>query len=153
MKQTVLLLAASLILSAAPFRARAEEVSVVVSGKPQEAVDAYKAGSKLYLNAKSVGALYGGQVYWYPVSGRVQLSLRGRSLQFVVGAGKAMAGDQELKMGDPVIMRVSQAFVPLSFLVGPAFSSWSGHQTRFDERTKTLLVEKTGTVGAPRAFS
>lgn len=153
MKTFALLLSASLILSAAPLPARAETIAVVVSGKAQDGADIYKLGGKLYIDAKSIGALYGGQVYWYPVSGRVQLSLRGRSLQFVVGSGKAMAGDQEMKMADAVIMRVSQAFVPLSFLAGPAFASWSGHQTRYDERAKTLIVEKTGTVGAPRAFS
>ncbi|MBI2386984.1 MAG: N-acetylmuramoyl-L-alanine amidase [Elusimicrobia bacterium] len=153
MKNLVLLTAALAILSAAPLRARAEEIAVVVSGKAQEAAESYRAGGRAYIDAKRVGALYGGQVYWYPVSGRVQLSLRGRTLQLVVGSEKAAAGDRELKLGDPVIVRASRAFVPLSFLTGPEFASWSGHQTRYDERTKTLLVEKTGTVGSPRAFS
>lgn len=153
MNKLVLLPAILVLLCAAPSRARAEEVAVVVSGQPREAVEAYKAGGKLYLDAKSVGALYGGQVYWYSVSGRVQLSLRGRALQLVVGSDKAAAGDRELKLEDPVIVRVSRAFVPLSFLSGPDFAEWSGHQTRYDERTKTVLVEKTGTIGSPRAFS
>jgi N-acetylmuramoyl-L-alanine amidase len=153
MKKLVFLPAILLSLAAAPCRARAEALSVVVSGKAQDPADAYKAGGKLYLDAKRVGALYGGQVYWYPVSGRVQLSLRGRSLQLVADSDKAKAGDAELKMAEPVIVRVSRAFVPLSFLTGPAFASWSGFQTRYDERTKTVIVEKTGTIGAPRAFS
>jgi len=153
MKTLVLLLAASFILPAAPLRARAEEISVVVSGKPQDAAQTYTAGGRLYLDAQRVGALYGGQVYWYNVSGRVQLSLRGRTLQLVAGSDKAVVGDRELKMGDAVIVRASRAFVPFSFLSGPEFSAWSGHQTRYDERTKTLVVEKTGTVGAPVAFS
>jgi N-acetylmuramoyl-L-alanine amidase len=153
MTKLVLLTAALTILAAAPLRARAEEIAVVVAGKPQEAAQSYKAGGKQYLDATRVGSLYGGQVYWYAVSGRVQLSLRGRTLQLVVGSDKAAAGDRELKMGDPVIVRASRAFVPLSFLTGAEFAAWSGHQTRYDERTRTLVVEKTGTVGAPRAFS
>jgi N-acetylmuramoyl-L-alanine amidase len=153
MKKLIFLPAILLILAAAPIRARAEELSVVVSGKAQDGADAYKAGGKLYLDAKRVGALYGGQVYWYPVSGRVQLSLRGRSLQLVAGSDKAKAGDAELKMAEPVIVRISRAFVPLSFLTGPAFAAWSGFQTRYDDRTKTIVVEKSGTIGAPRAFS
>ena len=144
MRQLVLLLAASVMLPAAPFRARAEEISVA---------DAYTVGGKPYLDAKRVGALYGGQVYWYPVSGRIQLTMRGRSLQLVVGSDKASAGDLKLKMRDAVIMRASRAFVPLSFLTGPEFASWSGHHTRYDERTKTMVIEKTGTVGVPRAIS
>jgi len=153
MTRLVLLPAILVLLCAAPSGARAEEVAVVVSGQPREAAEAYKAGGKLYLDAKAAGALYGGQVYWYSVSGRVQLSLRGRALQLVVGAAKATAGEREFKLEDPVIVRVSRAFIPLSFLTGAEFAEWSGHQTRYDERTKTVLVEKTGTIGSPRAFS
>jgi len=153
MKILLLLSAIALILPAAPSRARAEAVSVVVAGKPQEAAEAYKAGGKLYLDATRVGALYGGQVYWYPVSGRVQLSLRGRPLQLVAGSDTAAAGDKRLKMRDAVLVRDSKALVPLSFLSGPEFSAWSGHQTRYDERSRTLLVDKKGTVGSPAAFS
>ncbi len=153
MKRLVLLPAILSILAAAPSRARAEEVSVVVAGKPQAGADLYQAGGRPHLDAKRVGALYGGQVYWYPVSGRVRLSLRGRALQLIVGSSKASDGERELKLDSPVIVRASRAFVPLSLLTGPDFAAWSGHQTRYDARTKTLLVEKTGTVGAPSAFS
>jgi len=153
MKTLVLLPAILSLLAAAPLRARAEDVAVVVSGKAREAAESYKAGGKLYLDAKSVGEMYGGQVYWYPVSGRVQLSLRGRSLQLVAGSDTAAAGEAVFRMADPLIVRISRAFVPLSFLTGAEFASWSGHQTRYDERTKTVVVERTGTVGAPRAFS
>ena len=153
MRKLVLLLAASLLLPAAPLRARAEEVSVVVSGKPERPAEVYKAGGKPYIDAKRVGALYGGQVYWYPVSGRVKLSMRGRTLQFIVGSGKAAADDHEMDMGDVVIVRASRAFVPLSFLTKPEFTAWSGYQTRYDARTKILEIEKKGTVGSPKAFS
>ena len=115
----VLLLATSLILPAAPFQARAEEISVVVSGKPQDAAEVHKAGGRLYIDAQRVGTLYGGQVYWYAVSGRVRLTQRGRALQLVAGSDKALIGDRELKMGDAVLVRADRAFVPLSFLRGP----------------------------------
>ncbi|MDP3543408.1 MAG: N-acetylmuramoyl-L-alanine amidase [Elusimicrobiota bacterium] len=153
MKRLVLLPAILSILAAAPSRALAAEVAVVVAGKPQGGAEFYQAGGRPHLDAKRVGALYGGQVYWYPVSGRVQLSLRGRALQLVVGSNKASDGERELKLSSPVIVRASRAFVPLSLLTGADFAAWSGHQTRYDERTKTLIVEKTGTVGAPSAFS
>ena len=87
------------------------------------------------------------------MSGRVRLTQRGRALQLVAGSDKALIGDRELKMGDAVLVRADRAFVPLSFLRGPEFAAWSGHRTRYDERARTLSVEKSGTVGAPRAFS
>jgi len=147
-----LLTAAFLVLPAAPACA-AEEVAVVVSGKPADPVTSFKIGSELYLDAKRVGSLYGGQVYWYPVSGRVQLSMRGRTLQFVVDSDKAAAADQTLTLPAPVRVRASRAFLPVSFLKSEAFGRWSGFDARYDEGTRTLEVERRTTVGPVRAFS
>lgn len=149
----LLLLSAAVLVLAGPMRARAEDVSVVVQGTPKESAESYRAGGELYLEAKRVGSFYGGSVYWYPVSGRVNISVRGRALTLVAGSGKATAGDRELKLEHPVIVRASRAFVPLSLLTSPAFAEWSGHRTTFDARTKTLVVERAGTVGEARAFS
>ena len=99
MKKLILLLAASLILPAAPFRARAEGISVVVSGKAQDAAETYKANGKLYLDTKSVGALYGGQIYWYPVSGRVHVSPQ--TAVYVVEPEGADTLSRSFKAGSP----------------------------------------------------
>jgi N-acetylmuramoyl-L-alanine amidase len=151
--RALLLLTLGLSLTAAPSAARAEELAVVSSGKALSPVDAYKAGSKLYLDAKAVGSVYGAQVYWYSVSGRVALSSRGRSLELLVGEDEAKAGGEKFALPEPVITRASRAFLPLSLLESEEFARWSGHDTRYDARTKTLVVERRGSVGAPRAFS
>ena len=155
MKKLAFLTAAALLpilISAARVRA-AETVAVVVSGKALEPVPSYKAGSEIYLDAKRVGEIYGGQVYWYPVSGRVQLSLRGRTLQFVVDSKKASAGDETLALTAPVIVRASQAFIPVSLLSSDAFARWSGSDGRWDAVTRTLQVERRTTVGPVHSFS
>ena len=36
---------------------------------------------------------------------------------------------------------------------GPEFARWSGYETRYDDSSRTLVVERQGTVGAPRVFS
>ncbi|MFI5361462.1 MAG: N-acetylmuramoyl-L-alanine amidase [Elusimicrobiota bacterium] len=143
---------AFLPVSAAPARA-AETVAVVVSGKALDPVPSYKVGSEQYLDAKRVGEIYGGQVYWYPVSGRVQLTLRGRTLQFVVDSAKASAGDETFALTAPVIVRASQAFIPVSLLSSEAFARWSGSDGRWDAATRTLQIERRTTAGPVHAFS
>jgi N-acetylmuramoyl-L-alanine amidase len=152
MNRLALLLSATLLLSSAPSRA-GETVAVVAAGAALEPVPSYSAGGEIYLDAKRAGAIYGGQVYWYPVSGRVQFSLRGKTLQFVVDSKAATAGDETLALSAPVIVRASQAFVPLSFLRSEAFARWSGFDARFDASTRTLQVERRTTAGAVHAFS
>jgi N-acetylmuramoyl-L-alanine amidase len=148
------LLSSLLVLCLVPAPARAaESVAVVVSGRPAAAASAYRAGKRLYLDARSVGAIYGGQVYWYPVSGRVQLSLRGRTMQFVVDSPKAMAGTETLSLPAPVIVRASRAFIPLDFLSSEGFARWSGYDARYDAASRTLDVERRTTAGPVHAFS
>ncbi len=132
---------------------RAEEVSVVVNGEYRDPVNAYKVGTNYYLDAKGAGQLYGGQVYWYPVSGRVQLSLRGRALQFVVGSPHVQVGGTMVTMDSGVLLRTSQAFIPVSFFEGDSFSDWAGSDTTFNPRTRLLTVDKRATVGEVRWFS
>jgi N-acetylmuramoyl-L-alanine amidase len=146
------LLAMLVLPPAAPARA-ADTVAVVVAGTPLNPVPSYQSGGELYLAAKSIGEIYGGQVYWYPVSGRIQLTLRGRTLQFVVDSNKAAAGDAAFTLSAPVIVRASRAFVPLSFLRSDAFARWSGYDARYDAGTRTLQVDRRTTAGPVRAFS
>jgi len=145
-------LTAALLVPAAPARAAAT-VAVVVAGRPLDPVPSYAAGGELYLDAKRVGSIYGGQVYSYPVSGRVQLTLRGRTLQFLVDSKKATSGDQNFDLSAPVIVRVSQAFLPVSLLRSEAFERWSGYDARWDSGTRTLQVERRTTAGPVHAFS
>ena len=155
MKKLAFLTAAAFLpisISAARTRA-AETAAVVVSGKALDPVPSYKAGGEQYLDAKRVGQIYGGQVYWYPVSGRVQLSLRGRTLQFVVDSTKASAGEETFALTAPVIVRASQAFIPVSLLRSDAFARWSGFDARWDAATRTLQVEHRTTAGPAHAFS
>jgi N-acetylmuramoyl-L-alanine amidase len=152
MKVVALLTASILLYTASPARAL-ETAAVVVSGQALDSVPAYKAGGETYLDAKRVGSAYGGQVYWYPVSGRVALSIRGRALQLVVDSKKASAGDETFALTAPVIVRASQAFVPVSLLVSDAFGRWSGFDSRWDASTRTLQVERRTTAGPVRAFS
>ncbi|MDD5628650.1 MAG: N-acetylmuramoyl-L-alanine amidase, partial [Elusimicrobia bacterium] len=133
--------------------AHAEELQVELNGRYHEPLTAYKIGGRLFLNAKQVGELYGGQVYWYPVSGRVQLGFRSRVLQLVAGSTDAAVDGRPVALEDPVLLRAAQAYAPLSFFLGRDFSELSGMESQFDPRTSTLSVQKRSSVGSVRWYS
>ena len=133
--------------------ARAEELQVVLSGRSHEPLTAYAVGDRLFLNAKQAGEIYGGQVYWYPVSGRVQLSFRGRTLQLVAGSAAASVDGRSVALEAPVVLRAAQAYAPLSFFLGKEFSELSGMESSFDARTRLLTVDRRSSVGAVRWYS
>ncbi len=153
MTRTALLLSAAFFLVPCAFARGGETVAVVFSGAALDPIPSYKAGGELYLDAKRIGEIYGGQVYSYPVSGRIQLTLRGRVMQFLIDTKKATAGDESFDLVSPAIARASKVFLPVSFLSSEAFERWSGFDARFDQGTKTLQVERRATAGPVRAFS
>jgi N-acetylmuramoyl-L-alanine amidase len=132
---------------------RAEELQVVLGGSYHEPLTAYKVGERVFINAKQAGELYGGQVYWYPVSGRVQLGFRGRALQLVVGSAQASVDGRVVALDEPVMLRAAQAYAPLSFFLGKDFSELSGMESQFDARTRTLTVDRRSSVGSVRWYS
>lgn len=148
-------LAASLLLASCLSSAAraAEEIAVVLSGRPAGPVAAYRVGSTLYVGARQAASLYGAQLYWYPISGRIQMSLRGKTLQFLVNSERVQVGERSVRLEAPVLVRASQALVPLSFLSGEEFSSWAGAETSFNPRTRLLAVDRRSTVGPVRWFS
>ena len=133
--------------------ALAEELQVVLGGRYHEPLTAYKVGDRLFINAKQAGELYGGQVYWYPVSGRVQLGFRGRVLQLVAGLAAASVDGRTVSLEEPVVLRAAQAYAPLSFFVGKDFSELSGMESQFDTRSRLLTVDRRSSVGAVRWYS
>ncbi|MEK7858158.1 MAG: N-acetylmuramoyl-L-alanine amidase [Elusimicrobiota bacterium] len=152
MKRHLLLTLAALWLFVPAF-AGADEVEVVLSGKYQDPIEAYKVGSSYYLNAKQAGGVFGGQVYWYPVSGRVQMSFRGRQLQLLVGSREATGAGKPFKLDSGVLLRSGQAFIPLGFFLSEEFSELSGMESEFNERTKLLTIDRRSSVGPLRWFS
>jgi N-acetylmuramoyl-L-alanine amidase len=146
------LTAALLPLLCARTRA-AESLAVVFAGKPLDPVPSYRAEGQLYLDVQRVGAIYGGEVYWSPVSGRVRLTLRGRSMRFAVDSAEAESGGEKFALGAPLRVRASRAFLPLQFLRSDAFARWSGYDAHTDGNGTTLMIERRATVGPVHAFT
>ncbi len=147
------LLGLGLLLTLGHGMAEGEDLPASVAGQYHDPVGSYKIGSAYYLNAKQVGSLYGAQVYWYAVSGRVRISLRGRTMQLMAGSDKASLDGREVRLGAQVMLRSSHAYIPLAFLEGQDFSDWAGYDTTFNPRTKLLSVDRRSTVGPARWFS
>jgi len=75
---------------------------------------------KSYLSLEDVAQAMNGQMHWYPVSNRVDLSFRSHEVQFVVGSDKALVDNQSTALEIPPVKRGRDAWVPKSFFAsGP----------------------------------
>lgn len=140
-----------LLMAVAP--AAADEIQVVKSGKYYGTVEAYRIGDHYYLGAKEAASLYGGSLYWHAVRGAVQLSFRGRPVSFQEGSREVLAAGRKSDMPRPMIVRVSRAFIPIEFFTGKVFADIAGVDSRFNPKTKLLLVDQRSSVGPLRWFT
>ena len=134
--------------------ARADELQPVVSGKDRSPIYAWRGEKGYFIGAKDAAELYGGQLYWFPVAGRLRMSFRGRALQFLVDSASAEAeGGKKFKLDSPVMLRSSVAIIPLSFFMSREFSEWIGLETRLSGREGVLTIDALASVGPVRWFS
>lgn len=146
--------ASVLAFTAGSVPARADELQPVVSGKDRSPIYAWRGEGGYFIGAKDAAELYGGQLYWYPVAGRLRMSFRGRALQFLIGSAAADAeGGKKFKLDAPVMLRSSSAFIPLSFFMSREFSEWVGLESRLSGRGGVLTIDSLASVGPVRWFS
>lgn len=149
-----ILFAMSLLAWSGPaVAARGEQLQAEVCGRIHDPVTVQRRDGRIFLNAQQAGGLYGAQAYWYPVSGRVTLSLRGQTVQFLVGSRQVLLGRRSVELDAAVLLRAAQAYVPLDFFLGADFAAFSGMESQYDERSRLLSVERRSNLGPSRWFS
>lgn len=138
---------------AAAQAALAGEVEVVKGGKYWGKLESYEVGADVYLGLKEVSKVYGAQLYWFSVQGEVSLTLRGRPVRFKEDSDEATVDGRPAKLPRPLLTRVGRTFVPVEFLSDPLFAEVSGLETKFNPKTRLLLVDPRSNVGPLRWFT
>ena len=147
-----LALALAAVFSAAT-AALAGEIEVVKGGKYWGKVDAYDADEDVYIGLKEASKVYGAQLYWYSASGEISLTLRGRPVVFKEDSDAVSVDGRLVKLPRPTLTRVGRTFIPVEFLSDPAFAEVSGLETKFNPKTRLLLVDARSNVGPLRWFT
>ncbi len=129
------------------------KIQIVKSGKYWGNIDSYQIGDVFYLPAKSGARVYGAQLYWYAVRGKVRLSFRGRQIILTKDSLEASVDGKKTKLSQAMIIRAGKAFIPVSFFTTKAFSRVAGVDSKFDPKTHLLLVDHRSTVGPIRWFT
>ncbi|MBI5596311.1 MAG: N-acetylmuramoyl-L-alanine amidase [Elusimicrobia bacterium] len=133
--------------------AAGSEIEVVKGGKYWGTVDSYAVGDDLYLGLKEAAKVYGAQLYWYAVKGQVTLTLRGRPVAFTEDSVDVSVDGRPVKLPRPLLVRVGRAFVPVEFFSDPACAEVAGLETKFNPKTRLMLVDQRSNVGPLRWFT
>ena len=119
----------------APAHARVDQVTYMKNGVYSGKIGTYALGGTPYLDAKQAARLIGGKIYWYPVSGKLMLQIKGKTAVFFLRTDSVQLNGVNEQFPAPMIVRGGKAFLALDFFVSRLFSDAFGFTLQYNKAT------------------
>lgn len=137
----------------APAQARVDQITYMKNGVYAGKIGTYSLGGSAYLNAGEAAKLLGGKIYWYPVSGKLLMQVKGKRVVFYKNSNTVLLNDQSEEFPNPMIVRAGRAFLALDFFVSPRFSSVFGFSLNYTASKRTLSAQRDVNVTSMNYFT
>ncbi|MDO8806263.1 MAG: N-acetylmuramoyl-L-alanine amidase [Elusimicrobiota bacterium] len=147
---TCLFMAAALC---APAQARVDEVTYLKNGVYSGKIGTYSLSGAVYLDAAQAAKLIGGKIYWYPVSGKLLLQIKGKQVVFFMKSDSVVINDEGAEFPNPMIVRGGKAFLALNFFISKYFSEAFGFSLDYNPATGALAAQRAVNITSMNYFS
>jgi len=137
----------------APAQARVDQVTYNKNGVYAGKIGTYALSGAVYLDAGQAAKLIGGKIYWYPVSGKLMLQIRGKKVVFFMKSDSVQINDESVQFPNPLIVRGGKAFLALDFFVSKYFAEAFGFKLDYDRGTATLGAQREVNVTSVNYFT
>ncbi|OGR68888.1 MAG: hypothetical protein A2081_04435 [Elusimicrobia bacterium GWC2_61_19] len=141
------------MLWAATAQARVDEVTYLRNGVYAGKIGTYSLSGTLYLNASEAARLIGGKIYWYPVSGKLLLQIKGNKVVFFMKSDSVLINDEKQEFPNPLIVRGGKAFLALDFFVSKHFADAFGFRLDYNKATGALGAQREVNITSVNFFS
>jgi N-acetylmuramoyl-L-alanine amidase len=121
----------------------------VYSGK----IGTYSLNGAVYLDSSQAARLIGGKIYWYPVSGKLLLQIKGNKVVFFMKSDSVLINDEKQDFPNPMIVRGGKAFLALDFFVSKYFAQAFGFRLDYDPATGALAATRDINITSVNYFS
>lgn len=152
LKRSLLFMFMSLALCA-PAQARVDEVTYLKNGVYSGKIGTYALSGALYLDAAQAAKLIGGKIYWYPVSGKLLLQIKGKKVVFLMKSDSVVINDEAEQFPNPMIVRGGKAFLALDFFVSKHFADAFGFKLEYNKATGALAAQRAVNITSINYFS
>ncbi len=142
-----------LVALCAPAQARVDQISYMKNGVYSGKIGTYTLGGASYLDASEAAKLIGGKIYWYPVSGKLLLQIKGKRVVFFLKSDSITINDEKVEYPNPMIVRGGKAFLALSFFVSGHFSEAFGFSLEYNKDAGTLAAQRAVNITSVNYFS
>ncbi|MFA5859097.1 MAG: N-acetylmuramoyl-L-alanine amidase [Elusimicrobiota bacterium] len=108
---------------------------------------------KKYVSIENVASIYKSKVHWYPVSGKVILTINKAKLEFIAGRSDLRIGDNRVKLTSKILFYKSNIWVPLELLDNKYWKQLTNSSIIGKDTGKTLVPEEKFDIYDPRIYS
>ncbi len=145
-----LLMISSLCL---PAQARVDEVTYLKNGVYAGKIGTYTLNGTVYLDSSKAARLIGGKIYWYPVSGKLLLQIKGNKVIFFMKSDSISINDEKADFPNPMIVRGGKAFLALDFFISKHFAEAFGFRLDYNQTTGALAAQREVNITSINYFS
>ena len=136
-----------------PAQARVDEVTYLKNGVYAGKIGTYTLNGTVYLDSAQAARLIGGKIYWYPVSGKLLLQIKGNKVIFFMKSDSISINDEKADFPNPMIVRGGKAFLALNFFVSKYFADAFGFRLEYNQATGALAAQREVNITSVNYFS
>lgn len=137
----------------APAHARVDEITYMKNGVYTGKIGTYSYNGAVYLDSAKAARLIGGKIYWYPVSGKLLLQIKGNKVVFFMKTDSVLINDEAEQFPNPMIVRGGRAFLALDFFVSKYFASAFGFRLDYNKAAGALSALQKINITSVNFFS
>lgn len=137
----------------APAQARVDEVKYARNGVYSGKIGTYSLNGVTYLDSSQAAKLMGGKIYWYPVSGKLLLQIKGGKVVFFLKSDSVTVNEAKEEFPNPMIVRGGKAFLSLDFFVSRHFSDAFGFSLAYDKASNSLSAQREVNITAVNYYT
>jgi len=134
-------------------QARVDEVTYMKNGVYSGKIGTYALSGVVYLDATQAAKLIGGKIYWYPVSGKLQLQIKGKTVVFFIKSDSVVINEETISFPHPMIVRAGKAFLSLDFFISKQFAEAFGFKLEYNKATGALSAQREVNITSVNYFS
>lgn len=142
-----------LVVSAVSADIPARKIQTVFEGEVKKAIKLYSFSSDDYFSAKDVAHVYGADIVYHPITGKIALTMNNRRLDIYIKSTRIVLNGKKKRISLPTRYVGGELYIPATFILSQDFAGFSETHSLFNGDNAILTVERAVNVNPPRFYT
>ncbi|MDD4166884.1 MAG: N-acetylmuramoyl-L-alanine amidase, partial [Endomicrobiaceae bacterium] len=130
-----------------------QKANVIFDGINHNGINIYEIQKENFLSLNEIAVLFNARIEWQPVSGKVSMKLKNRSIDIFYNTKKITYGKKKKKLYTPSLNIHNEIYVPAEFLTYKEFTNISETIVTFDKKNRLFVINSQTNISAVRYYT